>query len=89
MIFDDILYLSSITLWLVLILSAPALIVAAAFGLGIGMFQTLTSIQDQSLSFAIKIAAVLVTLAITGGWMGSELLDLTQRVLEEFPELTR
>ena len=89
MAFDEILHFSSITLWLVLLLSAPALLVAAVIGFGIGMLQTLTSIQDQSLSFALKIAGVLIVLALTGGWMGSELLDLTRRILESFPEMTR
>lgn len=62
---------------LVVVLSAPPLIVAVVVGVLTSLFQALMQIQDQTLPFGIKLVAVGITLALTGRWIGVELIQLT------------
>jgi type III secretion protein S len=77
------------TLWLVLLLSLPALGVATVVGLIVGLLQAVTQIQDQALPQTVKIIAVLVTLLLTGALLAGPLIRHTERLLDEFPALTR
>jgi type III secretion protein S len=77
--------LNTITLFrdglvLVALLSAPALIVTAVLGILISLAQGLFQIQDQALSFAVKLVAFVVVLMVTGRWMQNELLSLTNNM---------
>jgi flagellar biosynthetic protein FliQ len=61
----------------VLIISAPVLIIGVAVGLVISIFQATTSIQEQTLTFVPKIAAILASLAFFGPWMISSMREYT------------
>lgn len=61
---------------LVVVLSAPPLIVAVIVGVMTSLMQALMQVQDQTLPFGIKLVAVGVTLAVTGRWIGVELVKL-------------
>ena len=61
---------------LVVVLSAPPLIVAVVVGVLTSLVQALMQIQDQTLPFGIKLVAVGITLALTGRWIGVELILL-------------
>ncbi|MDI2591009.1 type III secretion system export apparatus subunit SctS [Pseudomonas sp. N3-W] len=63
---------------LVVVLSAPPLIVAVVVGVLTSLLQAVMQLQDQTLPFAIKLVAVGITLALTGRWIGVELIQLTQ-----------
>ena len=60
---------------LVVILTAPPLAVAVLVGVIISLLQALMQIQDQTLPFGIKLASVGLTLAMTGRWIGVELIQ--------------
>ena len=62
----------------VLLLSAPTVIVALAVGFLISMFQAVTQIQEQTLTFVPKIIAVFLVLLVTGGWMVTSITEFTQ-----------
>ena len=62
---------------LVVVLSAPPLIVAVVVGVLTSLIQALMQIQNQTLPFGIKLVAVGITLALTGRWIGVELIQLT------------
>ncbi|MCD5974979.1 EscS/YscS/HrcS family type III secretion system export apparatus protein [Pseudomonas moraviensis] len=62
---------------LVVLLTAPPLIVAVAVGVLTSLVQALMQVQDQTLPFGLKLLAVGVTLAMTGRWIGVELIQLT------------
>ena len=53
----------------IIITAAPALLVSLIIGLVISIFQTVTSIQEQTLTFVPKLLALLVTLSVLGGSM--------------------
>ena len=61
---------------LVVVLSAPPLIVAVVVGVLTSLVQALMQVQDQTLPSGIKLLAVGVTLALTGRWIGVELIQL-------------
>jgi type III secretion protein S len=65
---------------LILVLSLPALAVAALTGIVVGLAQSITQIQDQAISYGIKVIAVSATVFFTGAWMKLELLRLLSRV---------
>ena len=55
------------TIWV--IVAVPVLLVSMVVGLVISLFQTLTSIQEQTLTFVPKLIAILLTIMIIGSWM--------------------
>ena len=74
----DIIYMFKQAMLLVVMLSAPPLVVAVVVGIIVSLLQAVMQLQDQTLPFAIKLVAVGVTLALSGRWIGVQLLDLTQ-----------
>ncbi len=69
----ELVYIASQTLIITLMLSLPTVGIGAVVGLLVGLFQGLTQIQDQTISFALRMAATFIVLLLTAGWMGSEL----------------
>lgn len=68
-------------LLLVLLVSAPPLLVSVVVGIVTGVLQTATQIQDQSLGFVPKLVAVVVTLIAVGPLLGTQLLRFTEAVM--------
>ena len=68
-------------MWLVVKLTAPVLGFGLAVGLLISVFQATTQIQEQTLAFVPKVAAVIIALLLFGPWMLSSLLDFSQLIL--------
>ncbi|MFQ3547698.1 MAG: flagellar biosynthesis protein FliQ [Termitinemataceae bacterium] len=73
----------------VIILSAPILITALVVGLVIAILQATTSIQEQTLTFVPKILAILLVLALLGGFMFASLGDYTIQLFKMIPNMTR
>jgi type III secretion protein S len=76
-------------LYLSLWLSLPPIAVASVVGVLFSLFQALTQIQEQTLSFGIKLIAVMVTLVLTARWIGGEMYNFTLRAFEALPGLGR
>ena len=57
------------TIWIIVETAVPVLIISMAVGLIISLFQTLTSIQEQTLTYVPKLLAILLTIKLIGGWM--------------------
>ncbi len=70
---DEVTAIASSALYLVIKVSAPVLLVSLIVGLLISIFQTVTSIQEQTLTFVPKILAVFLSLIVLGNWMLNEL----------------
>ncbi len=64
-------------LYLSLLISLPVLGVSLAVGLVFGILQAATQLQEQTLAFVPRLAAVLLAIALLGGWMGSQILRYT------------
>ncbi|MBF8999094.1 MULTISPECIES: type III secretion system export apparatus subunit SctS [Vibrio] len=65
---------------LVVMLSAPPLLVALLVGVLTSLLQALFQVQDQTLPFAIKLVSVAITLALTGRWIGVEIISFASQV---------
>jgi flagellar biosynthetic protein FliQ len=68
---------------------APVLLTALAVGFVISLFQSVTQIQEATLSFVPKAAAVGAALLISGNWMLHEMITYTTQLFERIPELLR
>lgn len=75
MTIDEIVAVASAALYLVIKVSAPVLLVSLVIGLTISIFQTVTSIQEQTLTFVPKIIAVFLALILLGNWMLTQLTN--------------
>jgi flagellar biosynthesis protein FliQ len=73
-------------LWILLMVSAPVLIVILVVGLVVSVFQAATQINEATLSFVPKIIAAVVVLAIAGPWMMTMLVEYLQRTLQAIPQ---
>lgn len=66
---DDVTAIAGNALFLIIKTSAPVLLVSLIIGLIISIFQTVTSIQEQTLTFVPKIICVFLSLIVLGHWM--------------------
>ena len=72
----------------IVIVSAPMLLVALIVGLIISIFQTVTSIQEQTLTFVPKIIAVFLIMILAGSWMLNTMLELITELWSNFSYYT-
>jgi type III secretion protein S len=73
---------------LVMVLSLPPILVASVVGIAISLLQALTQVQEQTISFAIKLIAVAITIAAMAGLLGSELMNFSIKLFDDFPSMT-
>lgn len=73
-------------LLLILILSAPPILISMVFGIIVAIFQAATQIQEQTLSFTIKLVAVTLTLMFMGSWLGGQIMGFALNIFVHFPE---
>lgn len=73
---------------LILILSAPPILISLIFGLLVAIFQAATQIQEQTLSFTIKLVAVVLTLVLMGNWLGGMIMTFSANIFNHFAEWT-
>ncbi|MCM2350328.1 MAG: flagellar biosynthesis protein FliQ [Bacteriovoracaceae bacterium] len=72
-----------------LLLSAPMLLGALVVGILVSIFQAVTQINEQTLSFIPKILVIVVALVIFSPWMMETLVTYTQDLFISIPELIR
>ena len=64
--------------------SAPVLLLSLIVGLIVSIFQTATSIQEQTLTFVPKIVAVFLGIMVFGGWMLNEMVSYMVNLWSDF-----
>ncbi|MDN4591967.1 EscS/YscS/HrcS family type III secretion system export apparatus protein [Xenophilus aerolatus] len=74
-----------LVVWLTLVPLSTAVVV----GVLVSLIQTMLSLQDQSLPFAFKLLAVGLVLALSGRWMGIELISLGSKALQAIATVRR
>lgn len=77
------------TIWLILKCSMPMLLVSLAIGLIVSIFQTITSIQEQTLTFIPKLLGIFCVLMIAGGWILNNLSTFTVELYSRFAEFVK
>ena len=71
-------------LYVILETALPLLLVSMAIGLIVSIFQTVTSIQEQTLTFVPKLIGIFVTLMFLGGWMMNNMVEFTTNLWTTF-----
>ena len=83
----QIMHLTREAMTLVLALSLPPIVVASVLGVVMSLLQAITQVQEQTLSFAIKLLGVALTLVVTASWFSRELLLYTGRMFDQMLRL--
>lgn len=81
---DTVVNITMATVWLILKVSAPILLVSLVVGLLISIFQTVTSIQEQTLTFVPKFLAILLTIVLCGAWIMDSIVSYMTQLCENF-----
>ncbi|EPD49622.1 flagellar biosynthesis protein FliQ [Paenisporosarcina sp. FSL H8-0542] len=84
---DTVIKLAEQSIYMIIIISAPMLLIALAVGLIVSVFQAMTQIQEQTLAFIPKILAVFLSIVLFGPWMLTILLDFTRDLFQQLPQL--
>ena len=71
-------------LFVVLKTAAPPLLVSLVIGLTVSIFQTVTSIQEQTLTFVPKMVGMFLTLMLIGHWMLNSMIDYAIQLWQNF-----
>lgn len=71
--------------WVAMTTSAPILVIGLIVGLLISLFQAVTQLQEQTLTFVPKIAAMIIAGAIFIPWIASRMIAFTQDMFGSLP----
>jgi flagellar biosynthetic protein FliQ len=71
----------------ILIVAAPVLLIGMGVGLIVSIFQATTSIQEQTLTFVPKIAAILLALVFFGPWMLQTVVSFAETLFRQIPNM--
>ncbi len=83
--FTDALELGRNAFWMALTTSAPILVVGLVVGLVIALFQAVTQLQEQTLTFVPKIAAMVIAASIFIPWIGERMIAFTVEMFTTVP----
>ncbi len=78
----ELAYFSNKAIYLILLLSAPPILVATAVGVVVAIFQTVTQIQEQTLPFGLKLLATCLCLLLIAGWMAMHVINFYNEILK-------
>lgn len=84
MTIGDVVKISTDALYTIVITSAPILLVSLVVGLIVSIFQTVTSIQEQTLTFVPKILAIFVAIIVLGHWMLNQMSGFMTNLWSDF-----
>lgn len=85
----DVIEISAQAIWLIIKCSAPMLLSSLVIGLIISIFQTVTSIQEQTLTFVPKLITIMIVLLICGDWILTNISSFIQDLYSRFGDFVR
>ena len=83
---DVVIDIAREVVWVIVKTSAPMLIVSLVVGLIISIFQTITSFQEQTLTFVPKFIAIMAVMVLAGGWILNSMSDLFVQLVQSIPQ---
>lgn len=81
---DDVSMITQEALFLIIKVSAPVLLISLIIGLVISIFQTVTSIQEQTLTFVPKILGIFLAIILLGHWMLNSMIEYMVQLWSDF-----
>ncbi|NLA81137.1 MAG: type III secretion system export apparatus subunit SctS [Chloroflexi bacterium] len=85
----EMLELTRQALWLVLVMSGPAIGAAALVGLVVAFLQAATQLQEQTFAYALKFLTIVVMLFVTASLIGGSLYTYANHIFTSFPSMVR
>ena len=76
-------------IWLIVILSLPSIGLGLLAGLLVAIFQAVTQIQEQTLTFVPKMVVVFLVIALTFSWMSKLIMEMTISFWQYIPEFSK
>ena len=86
---NDVTAIASEALYTIIKCAAPLLLVSLVVGLIVSIFQTVTSIQEQTLTFVPKILSIFLTLILLGHWLMNTMVEYMTRLWLNFSDYIR
>lgn len=86
---DQVLTIVESMLKMIILLSAPILLITFLVGLVVSILQSATQIQEMTLSYIPKILAAFFTIFLLGGWMMKHMIDYTKDIIINIPNYIR
>ena len=83
---EAIMNIATQTIWTIIKAAGPLLIVSLVIGLGVSIFQTVTSIQEQTLTFIPKLLGIFLTMLLLGSYILNTIVTLMERLWSNFGE---
>lgn len=81
---DEVVAIANQALFTIIEVSAPVLLISMVVGLIVSIFQTVTSIQEQTLTFVPKVLAIFLVIMLAGHWMMTEMVNLMTNLWADF-----
>lgn len=81
---DEVVMIANEALFTIIKVAAPVLLVSMAVGLLVSIFQTVTSIQEQTLTFVPKVLSIFLMIMLIGHWMLTEMANLMTNMWSDF-----
>lgn len=85
----EVVDIASRAIWIIIECATPLLLVSLIVGLIISIFQTVTSIQEQTLTFVPKILVMFLMIILTGDWILNNILGFIQELWSKFGDYVR
>lgn len=82
----EVLDIAQEMIWCIVKCAAPLLLVSMVIGLVVSIFQTVTSIQEQTLTFVPKLVGIFITLLLCGGWIMNNCVEFLVTLCNHFSE---
>ena len=84
MTINEVVTIANEALFTIIKVAAPLLLVSLAVGLLVSIFQTVTSIQEQTLTFVPKVLSIFLMIMLIGHWMLTEMANLMTNMWSDF-----
>lgn len=84
---QDAIDLAREAIMVTLVISSPVLLCGMLVGLGIGLLQTVTQVQEQTVAFVPKIVAMVLVLALSLPWLLNQMVEYTKDLITQIPQM--
>lgn len=86
---NDVTAIAEEAIFTIIKCAAPMLLVSLCVGLAVSIFQTVTSIQEQTLTFVPKVLAIFLALIVMGHWIMNQMVEFMTRLWQNFNQYLR
>ena len=82
-----VIHIATLTMMISAKVAGPILVISLAIGIGVSLLQSITQIQEATLTFVPKLAGVALVIVLSGSWMLNQLTGFTENLFKLIPGL--